>query len=185
MDDSNVPQRMKKKKSGGIYMKNIISRKVILPFNLLGNNIEYNIKLSLSEDLEGKCSSEGYIKKNTINIISYSAGIVESSNVIFDVVFDCLICKPVEGMVFKCISKNITKAGIRAVYTNEESPVTIYIARDHHLKNNDFNKIKENDILSIRVIGIRYQLNDENIHILAEYIKNFGQKKQKLKYNKK
>ena len=58
MDDSNVPQRMKKKKSGGIYMKNIISRKVILPFNLLGNNIEYNIKLSLSEDLEGKCSSE-------------------------------------------------------------------------------------------------------------------------------
>ena len=29
MDDSNVPQRMKKKKSGGIYMKNIISRKVI------------------------------------------------------------------------------------------------------------------------------------------------------------
>ena len=86
-------------------MKNIISRKVILVFNLLGNNIEYNIKLSLSEDLEGKCSSEGYIKKNTINIISYSAGIVESSNVIFDVVFDCLIYKPKKGMVFKCISK--------------------------------------------------------------------------------
>ena len=53
------------------------------------------------------------------------------------------------------------------------------------IKNNDFNKIKENDILSVRVIGIRYQLNDETIHILAEYIKNFGQKKQKLKYNKK
>ena len=87
-------------------------------------------------------------------------------------------------MVFKCISKYL-QVGIRAVYTNEESPVTIYIARDHHIKNNDFNKIKENDILSIRVIGIRYQLNDENIHILAEYIKTSDKKKQKLKYNKK
>ena len=182
MADSKVPKKKKEKK--GIYMKNIITRKVVLPFQLLGNNIKENLKSSLKTDLEGKCSSEGYIKSNSINIISYSAGIIESENVVFDVVFDCLICKPVEGMVFNCISKNITKAGVRAIYKNEESPVTIYIARYHHTKNEDFNKIKENDVLNIRVIGIRYQLHDENIYILAELIKNLGQKRQRLNITK-
>ena len=98
MADSKVLKKKKEKK--GIYMKNIITRKVVLPFNVLGNNIKENLKSSLKNDLEGKCSSEGYIKNDSVNIISYSAGIVESENVIFDVVFDCLICKPVEGMVF-------------------------------------------------------------------------------------
>ena len=144
-----------------------------------------DITKQLAKQLEGKCSVEGYIKPGTIKIITYSSGLIETSSILFEIVLECQICLPVENMLIKCKALNITKAGIRAVYTNEESPVTIYIARDHHIKNNDFNKIKKNDILSIRVIGIRYQLNDENIHILAEYIKNFGQKKQKLKYNKK
>ncbi len=176
----SAPNVSKTKKKSGIYMKNIINRKVVLQFKLLGNNIKENIKICLKDELEGKCSCEGYIKSDSINIISYSSGIIESENVVFDVVFDCLICKPVEGMMFNCISKNITKAGIRAIYKNEESPVTIYIARDHHVKNDDFNKIKENDVLNIRVIGTRFQLNDDNIHILAELIKNLGQKKQRL-----
>jgi DNA-directed RNA polymerase subunit E'/Rpb7 len=170
----------KKKKKTGIYMKNIITRKIVLPFHLLGNNVKENIKNMLKNELEGICSKEGYIKKNSINIITYSAGVVESENVVFDVIFDCLICKPVEGMTFNCIVKNITKAGIRAFYNNDESPVIIFIARDHHLKNDEFNKIKEDDILTIRTIGVRYQLNDENIHVLAELIKIIGKKKKKI-----
>jgi len=170
----------KNKKKTGIYMKNIITRKIVLPFHLLGNNVKENIKNMLKDELEGICSKEGYIKKNSINIITYSAGVVESENVVFDVIFDCLICKPVEGMTFNCIVNNITKAGIRAFYNNDESPVIIFIARDHHLKNDEFNKIKEDDILTIRTIGVRYQLNDENIHVLAEFIKIIGKKKRKL-----
>lgn len=177
--EKKMKEQIKKKKAG-IYMKNIITRKIILPFHLLGNNIKENIKNMLKDELEGICSKEGYIKKNSINIITYSAGVVESENVVFDVVFDCLICKPVEGMTFNCIVKNITKAGIRAFYNNDESPVIIFIARDHHLKNDEFNKIKEDDILTIRTIGIRYQLNDKNIHVLAELIKIIGKKKKKI-----
>ena len=80
MADSKVSKKKKVKK--GIYMKNIITRKVVLSFQLLGNNIKENLKSSLKTDLEGKCSSEGYIKSDSINIISYSAGIVESENVV-------------------------------------------------------------------------------------------------------
>ena len=47
---------------------------------------------------------------------------------IFEVVIECLVCCPVEGMHISCIAKSITEsAGIKAV-DEEPSPVIIFIA---------------------------------------------------------
>ena len=119
--------------------------------------------------LEGKCSKEGYIKNGSIKILSYSSGLVEADNVIFEVMFECDICHPVEGQIIKCQVKNITRAGIRAVYTKEKvSPITVFVARDHHYNNEAFLKVKENEEITIKVIGIRYELHDETISVLGE-----------------
>ena len=117
--------------------------------------------------------------KKEINTSSnYSAGVIEGSNVSFVVSFECLICKPCEGMQIKCLVKNKTKAGIRAVIDSDESPLTIFIAREHHTKNDNYNKAKENDMISAKVIGIRwYQLNDDFVSILGELDKILGMKK--------
>ena len=40
---------------------------------------------------------------------------------------------------------------------------------------------KENDYILVKVIGIRYQLNDETVSVLAELVKNLGAKKIKVK----
>ena len=151
-------------------MKNILTRQISLQFQSIGSNIKMNIKKTLERKLYGKCSKEGYIKKNSINILSYSAGLVESNNVIFDVMFECLVCHPVEGQSIKCKVINITRAGIRAIYVTKDqiSPITIFVARDHHFKNKYFSQIKEKNEIVIRVIGIRYELNDETISILGE-----------------
>ena len=122
----------------------------------------------LEEDLYNKCTKEGYIKKKSIKILSYSSGLVDGNGIV-DVMFECDICHPVEGQLIKCRAKNITRAGIRATYVKEEkSPVTIFIARDHHYNNEYFTKIKEEQDIVIRVIGIRYELNDETISVLGE-----------------
>lgn len=152
-----------------IWMKNILTRKVVVPFKLVGHNIQENIKNNLEKKLYNKCSKEGYIKTNSIKILSYSSGLVEEKNVVFDVMFECLICHPVEGQIIKCQAKNITRAGIKAIYVKEEkSPITIFIARDHHYNSDTFSKVKENDDITIKVIGIRYELNDETISVLGE-----------------
>ena len=44
-----------KGKKNSIYMKNLLHRKVILPFNVIGNNMKQNILLELKNNLEGKC----------------------------------------------------------------------------------------------------------------------------------
>lgn len=174
-----------RRKQYGIYMENVLTRKVVVPFKLIGKNIEKILRKLLSNNLEGRCASEGYIKKGSVEIISFSAGVANSSNICFDVSFKCLLCKPVEGMRIRCTVCNITKAGIRAIYDKDhcldksgdgiksfESPITVFVAREHHIKDKSYSDItKEGEDIIIKVIGIRYQLNDDTISILGELCK--------------
>lgn len=165
-NDGKIKKRRTKK---SIWMRNVLTRKILIPFYNVGGNIQDKIKENLEKKLYNKCSKEGYIKSNSIKILSYSSGLMEENNVVFDVMFECLICHPVEGQIIKCQAINITRAGIRALYVKEEkSPITIFIARDHHYSSETFSKIKEGEDIIIKVIGIRFELNDENISVLGE-----------------
>ena len=165
----------------GIYIKNILTRKIHLPFSLLGDNIKELIQQKLNKTYEGKCIKEGFLKPNSINIITYSSGVIKGNNVLFDVAFNCLICKPVEGMRIKVIVKNVTKAGIRAEY-KEPTPIIVFISRDQSYKEELFNSIKEEDDIYIKVIGIRYELNDKFISVIASVDKKI-KKKPKITFN--
>mgnify|MGYP003667052524 FL=1 len=169
MSSAKKKIKYKKKSRKGIFMKNILTRKIILPFQSVGSNIKENIIKILEKESYNKCSKEGYIKNNSINILSYSSGVVEENHVVFDISFECDVCHPVEGQLIKCQVQNITRAGIKAVYVKEKkSPIIVFIARDHHYSNDGFKKLKENDNITIKVIGIRYELNDEFISVLGE-----------------
>lgn len=159
-----------KKRGVGIYMKNIITKKISLPFTSIGSNIKENIETYLKSEIEGKCIDEGYIRHDSVNIVSYSAGNVKGNIVVFDVLLECLICRPVEGMRVRVVVKNITKAGIRAEINDKISPMVVFIARDHHYKSKEFSKLVEGDDINVRVIGIRYELNDEYISIIGELV---------------
>ena len=175
-----MPTPGKRKKDSNIYSKNVLSRDVHIGFSYIGNNIQENLQTKLIEELEGKCISEGYVKNGTIKIINYSSGVIKAENVIFRVNVECEICKPVEGMIMKTKITNITKAGIKCVWEDEKiSPVIIFIARDHNHKNKYFHEVekdfekspKQKNNIKVKVIGIRYELNDEKISVLAELVK--------------
>lgn len=171
---------MSRKQPSTIYFKSILNRQVKIPIEYIGSNIKTVIQEKLSNMLEGKCSKEGYIKRGTVEIITYSAGVLETNTAIFDVSFKCLICRPVEGMKIKCKVSNVTKAGIRAShYNNIESPIVVFIARDHYFNNPTFVSIKEDDIITTKVIGIRFELNDKHIYVISELLKVKQNKKSK------
>ena len=163
-----MPLQEKRKKT--LYFKTMGTRKVKLPFYLAGSNLDAIIKEKLVNRLEGKCSNEGYIKPYSVQITSHSSGILEGADIIFDVVFECRACAPVQGMVIKCNIQNITKAGIRATIKGEHSPVIIFVARDHQYNNEYFNQRKEGEEIKVRVIGQRYELNDTYISIIGTLV---------------
>ena len=49
-------------------MKNVLTRRILLPFHSVGSNIRENIQAKIEENLYNKCSKEGYIKNKSIKI---------------------------------------------------------------------------------------------------------------------
>ena len=152
-----------------IYTRSLITRTVSISINHVGTNIEKVLEEYIAYSFEGKCIVEGFVKSGTTKIITYSSGLVQGVNVIFEVAFECSVCFPVEGMNIYCIAKNITKAGIRAESsTDNPSPFVVFIARDHHFNMPKFSAIKEGDKFIANVIGQRFELNDKYISIIAQ-----------------
>lgn len=154
-----------------IFSPNICDEKIEVNIGYIGKNIKEVLRKRLAEKFEGTCCRYGYVKEDSLSILNYSAGIIEDNKIIFTCTIEMLVCLPVEGMIIECQAKNITKAGIRAeVHKYNPSPLVIFVARDHHFQNSYFNNVKENDIIHVRVIGVRYELNDKYISTIAEII---------------
>jgi DNA-directed RNA polymerase subunit E'/Rpb7 len=154
-----------------IYSKSILIKRINIPIKNINKKIDELLKKKIVDAYEGRCVSEGFIKKNSYKFISKSCGVISGNTINIDVIFECELCLPVEGMTYKCIIRNKTKAGIRAEIDEDNSPVIIFIARDHHNNNQTFLKANEGDTINVTVIGQRYELNDKYISVIGE-IKN-------------
>ena len=152
-----------------LYIKNIISKKLSVPIKYVGTNIAEILEQILSNNFEGKCCIEGYVKRGSVKIITFSSGTISGNCVIFTVVFEYLVCSPPQGMRISCAVKNITNAGILAhVDEGEYSPLNIFIARDHHYNIPYFSELKESDTIMVRVMGQRFELNDPFVSVIGE-----------------
>lgn len=154
----------------GIYTTILLTRKIQVPFRIIGRNVKDTLEHILSKTVEGKCSAEGFIRPNSVKILTYSNGYLYGKNAIFDVVYECESCSLVEGVVFSCMIKNISLAGIRATLNEPKSPVTVFIARDHHYDRADFTRLQEEEEIRVRVIGQRFEIGDESISVIGELV---------------
>lgn len=160
------------KKVFGVYVKSMLTMKVPLSIVEVGKNVMPNLEKAISSKTEGKCIAEGFIRPNSVKVLTYSSGNINGDIIEFQTVFECMICHPVEGMLIECDTKTITKAGIHAEVVDRDGtvPVTVFVARDHHFNDKYFNNVKENMKITTRVIGIRYELNDPYICVIGKLV---------------
>jgi DNA-directed RNA polymerase subunit E'/Rpb7 len=173
----------------GVYNQGVLSKKIYLTVREIGRNIKKILEERVSYIYDGKCIDEGFIKPGSISLMTYSSGVINGEDVEFQVIFDCMICNPVEGMLVECNTKTITKAGIHAIHTDKDgvSPLTLFIARDHHNTNAYFNSITEDTKITVKIIGVRYELDDEYICAIASLpskVIQRDEKKMKIKIAK-
>ena len=172
--ESQKQKKSSKKKDGkldSIYSKCLITKSITLDMKHIGKQLKSVIEKKIKSSIEGVCIVEGFVKNDSVKIISYSSGVITSEKVKFDVIVECEVCSPVEGMLINCIARNITKAGIRADSADENpSPIICFVARDHHSSMSNFNLINEGDVFLVRVLGQRFELNDKQISIIGELV---------------
>ena len=168
------------RKRYGPYIKSLLNMKVFLKITEIGRNIKQNLETIISSKIEGKCTVEGFIRPDSVNVIQFSSGKVNGEFVEYHTVYECMVCHPVEGMEIECICKTITKAGIHAEVIDQQNniPITIFISRDHHISNNQFELVKEKSILLVKIIGVRFELNDPYICAIGKLLERMETQKK-------
>jgi DNA-directed RNA polymerase subunit E'/Rpb7 len=128
-------------------------------------------KQHAARHIQGKCRQEGYVKRiEDIGLKSISVGVLKADQVCYTVVYEASVCCPKEGNVLECIVKNITKIGIRAVVSEVNNPIVVFISREH----NDPKKMDEYQTLDqpvrVKVIATMFELNDPSINVIGEIV---------------
>ena len=112
-------------------------------------------------------------------IINYSIGKTISSYVIYDVLFEFMVCYPYEDMEIMCKVDSVTKIGIKAILSNDEkkNPIVIFASRIHNTKffesnngENSGSESLEGKIIKVKLIGSRFEVNDTYLSILGGII---------------
>ena len=161
---------MSKVNKNSVYNKIILNHKVNVDFKNVNNNLNNLLLEKVILDLEGKCNENGFVKNDSVKILSYSSGELYSNFINYDVLFECMVANPVQNMELKCIVKSVTKIGLRCELNEKPSPFMVFIARDHHYNVESFPSIVVDDIIKVKVIGSRYELNDTYISIIGELV---------------
>ena len=103
-----------------IYNKVLLTDKILINFKDVNNNIYNTLNNIIKKKVEGLCINDGYVKIDSVKLISYSTGELCSDSILFNIIYECYVANAVDSMTFDCIVKSITKVGIRAEL-NEDS----------------------------------------------------------------
>ena len=156
--------------SSNIFMPSVLTHVVYLPANRIGNNLDDIILNSLQREVGNRCTTFGYIDRDSIAILQRSIGKVNSvhlnGSVSYDISYRANLCNPDEGSTVECEVKSINKMGILA----DKHPLTIVLARQHHQEVESFDKVKVGEVVQVKIIGKRFELNDEQITAIGKLI---------------
>jgi len=152
------------------FKTSIITKRCQIPISKLSNNIQQFITNLIKDEFEGKCSNNGFIQKDSIQILQYSTGLIAEDSIIYDVTFEALVCYPVEEQIINCTIENITKAGVKAIVSKKNNPIVIFAARDLHIDNEEFNKLAINDNINVSILGVRFEIYDKYISAIGKFV---------------
>lgn len=151
-----------------LFERRQIVKMVNVSSKYLQKNIQPSLMAKLKKDYQGKCTSEGYIHKDSITIVDYSLGRATSmhSGVDYVVTFQADICLPHPGQKFRAPVKIRSKIGIHA----EVLPLKVLIPRDLHIGDSEFDSIKVDDEVEFEVVGSKFSQGDEDIIVVGKLI---------------
>lgn len=125
----------------------------------------------LREKLEGRCSVNGYVLPQSLELLSRSIGQLENGrytgNVIFHVQAQGRVLNPSYGVEVEGeVLKNVKKMGL---YLKYRDAIRIMVPRDLHLGNEEFENIESGDRIRVELRKSRFQVKDEFILSVGVY----------------
>ena len=164
-----------------IFIKEVLVDKVKIKPTNLGKNIREILTHILVKKYEGICSHHGYIKPGSIEILKHSSGqlltVSLNGDVIYNVVFKAEVCNPMVGCHVTAKVINMNKFGILAeagiMIGSSHTPILEIIIAKNTIdiaSNVNLEAIKIGDIISVEILGKKYELMDKKISIVGKIV---------------
>ena len=88
-----------------LYYENILETNILLPCNIINKNIDEILLNILKNKIGNKCIKEGYVDKDSIEIVRRSLGKIDSNNLLgnllYDIEYKANICIPLQLQILK------------------------------------------------------------------------------------
>lgn len=161
--------------SDNIYQKLILTDSVNLNPKDINYNIDNVIKDKIKSKIEGKCIKEGYVKKDSVEIVNRSSGYLVNSNftgiVNYSVKYSADVCMLSKNQIIECDVHSIDKSQVICyIGQKENSPVEVYLNKQHHVGNEQFHNLNIKDRIKVKISGIYFEFKDSQIITIAEFI---------------
>lgn len=128
-------------------------------------NLDELLEKKIKEQYEGRCSRNGYVLPNTVQMISRSMGMVEKGRYTGDVLFyaeaAAKVLQPPDGIE---IEGTVIRQNRMGMYIDYQGAIRVMVPRDLHIGEVEFNDlVKVGDTVRVEIKKSRYQVNDTSI----------------------
>ena len=128
-------------------------------------NLDELLGKKIKEQYEGRCSRNGYVLPNTVQMISRSMGMVEKGRYTGDVLFyaeaTAKVLQPPDGIE---IEGTVIRQNRMGMYIDYQGAIRVMVPRDLHIGEVEFNDlVKVGDTVRVEIKKSRYQVNDTSI----------------------
>jgi len=140
----------------------------------INNLLLYTIK----KRYEGVCNKDGYILKNSIDILNRSIGhskiIDNKPYIMYDITYKAKIISPSIGDEVECIINSNNKMGLIGFIktdkddTIKDSPYIIIIPKEYFDNEDASSSIKVNDSMKVSIVNFRIKYMSKQIQIVAK-----------------
>jgi len=138
------------------------------------NNINDHILYRLNKIYNNKTNENGFIKKNSIKIISRSKGyynpISFSPLIRFNVTYSCLICKPLKDDIYQSTIIGINKIGIISHVIDSDNNIPLNIIISKHNQNNKLDNLNIDDKIWVKISAVKFSYNSNIIKTIGTII---------------
>ena len=146
--------------------------------NIQGDINELLYKL-LKQKYEGVCNKDGFIQRDSLQIVNRSIGEVKTINntsyIVYNITYKANIYSPVKGVKLDVSINSITKMGIigylkdKDENTIETSPFIVIVPREFFAED-DIDNYNVNDKIKVEIEDSRIRYMSKNIQIVAKPI---------------
>jgi DNA-directed RNA polymerase subunit E'/Rpb7 len=173
-DNSNIHEKFK---VDNIFEKRQLTTSLSIHPKLFNySDVNEIILNKLKNKVEGKCISDGYIKEESVEIISRSLGMLLNhdfdANVNYEIMYSANVCNPREGQILEVVVDTVDETNTVCYHIDEEiSPIEIYLFKQHYLENKEYIGLKKGDKILVKILETQIEFGSEKILAIAEFLK--------------